>query len=127
MIKKFIAAAIFFLIVTSVFSMTATAGDNIERTGDVFQYIIPAAAGCMTLYKGDRQGSVQLSKSFLTTLATTYALKYSINEKRPNGGSHSFPGKRNCNDTLFISVCKNIGTDNSYGSSCHNIFIIMRI
>ena len=27
----------------------------------------------------------------MTTLGVTFALKYSIDEKRPNGGSHSFP------------------------------------
>ncbi len=45
----------------------------------------------MTLYKNDREGSIQFAKSFATTLGVTYALKYTINAERPNGGNYSFP------------------------------------
>jgi len=45
----------------------------------------------MTLYEENHEGTLQFSKSFLTTLGATYALKYTINAERPNGGSHSFP------------------------------------
>ena len=45
----------------------------------------------MTLLKRDFEGTKQLSYSFATTMAATYALKYSINAERPNGKSLSMP------------------------------------
>ena len=78
-------------IVIFAFSMPAYAGDDIELAGDILQYIISATAGGVAIYKGDKEGVFQFSKSFLTTLGATYALKYAINADRPNGGSHSFP------------------------------------
>ena len=74
-----------------VFSIPVYASDNIELAGDIIQIIIPVTAGGMALYKDDQEGVIQFSKSFLTTLGVTYALKYSIDAERPNGGSHSFP------------------------------------
>jgi membrane-associated phospholipid phosphatase len=72
-------------------AVSAYAADGFEQAGTVMQILIPAAAGGMALYKKDEEGLVQFSKSFLTTLGATYALKYSINEERPNGGSNGFP------------------------------------
>ncbi|NOX32141.1 MAG: phosphatase PAP2 family protein [Deltaproteobacteria bacterium] len=82
---------IFFIIFNFAFSITAYAGDDIELAGNILQIVIPATAGSVALYKGDKQGIIQFSKSLLTTLGATYALKYTVNEKRPNGGSHGFP------------------------------------
>lgn len=39
----------------------------------------------------DTEGRTQFYKSFLTNLGVTWGLKYTINKKRPNGGSLSFP------------------------------------
>lgn len=65
----------------------------LEDTGDILQIALPAAAGLMTLIKKDYQGTKKLAYSYTTTLAITYALKYSINKKRPEGRDHydSFP------------------------------------
>ncbi|WP_457551182.1 hypothetical protein [Desulfobacula sp.] len=89
--KLFGMLLIFVLIFEFSFSIMAYAGDDIERSGDILQILLPVAASSIALYKGDQDGIIQFSKSLLTTLGTTYALKYSINETRPNGGSHSFP------------------------------------
>jgi len=67
------------------------AADGIETAGDVLQYVLPATAGGLTLWHRDGKGALQLGESLAVTLGVTYALKYSINEQRPNGGSQSFP------------------------------------
>ncbi|WP_456384491.1 phosphatase PAP2 family protein [Desulfolithobacter sp.] len=69
----------------------ASAGDEIELAGDILQVLLPLTAGGMTLYKEDRKGTAQFAKAFISTLGATYALKYSIDEERPNGDSRSFP------------------------------------
>ena len=69
----------------------ARAGDNIETAGDILQYVLPATAGGLTLGYQDYQGTLQFGESAALTLGTTYALKYAVNERRPNGGSGSFP------------------------------------
>jgi membrane-associated phospholipid phosphatase len=71
--------------------MPVYASDDIELAGDVIQILLPATAGGLTLYKNDREGLIQFSESFLTTLGATYTLKLTVDKKRPNGGSQSFP------------------------------------
>src|SRR5947207_10604187 len=67
------------------------AGDGIATAGDVLQFVLPATAGALTLGYRDWQGSLQLAESSALTLGVTYGLKYAVNEKRPNGGTESFP------------------------------------
>lgn len=52
---------------------------------------VPAAAGVIALARDDRNGLIQLAETGAVTVAATEALKYSIDETRPNGGDHSFP------------------------------------
>src|SRR5438876_165793 len=68
-----------------------SAADGIQTAGDVLQFVLPATAGGLTLGYRDGQGALQLGESLAVTLGVTYALKYSIDERRPNGGSQSFP------------------------------------
>lgn len=68
-----------------------SAADSIQTAGDVLQFVLPATAGGLTLGYLDGEGALQLGESLAVTLGVTYALKYSINERRPNGGSQSFP------------------------------------
>jgi membrane-associated phospholipid phosphatase len=67
------------------------AGDNIQLAGDVLQLALPATAGTLTLGYRDWQGTLQLAESSALTLGVTYALKSTVNERRPNGGTESFP------------------------------------
>jgi membrane-associated phospholipid phosphatase len=67
------------------------AADSIETAGDVFAVALPAAAAGLTLGFRDAPGAWQLGKSIPLTLGVTYGLKYSIDEKRPNGNNQSFP------------------------------------
>ena len=69
----------------------ARASDHIELAGDLLQYVLPATAGGLTLGYHDGEGALQFGESAAVTLAVTYGLKYTVNEKRPNGGSQSFP------------------------------------
>lgn len=67
------------------------AGDAIQTAGDILQYVIPATAGGLTLGYRDYRGTLQFGESFAVTKGVTYGLKYTVDETRPNGGSHSFP------------------------------------
>lgn len=67
------------------------AADSIHDAGDILQFVLPATAAGLTLGHCDGQGALQLSESMAVTLGVTYALKYSIDAKRPNGGGQSFP------------------------------------
>jgi len=64
---------------------------NIEKAGDILQILVPAMGYGTALYLKDDEGQNQFYKSMATNLAVTYALKYTINKKRPNGAKHSFP------------------------------------
>ena len=65
--------------------------DGIKTAGDVLQFVLPATAGGLTLGYRDGMGARQLGESLVLTLGVTYALKYGIDERRPNGGGQSFP------------------------------------
>jgi membrane-associated phospholipid phosphatase len=64
---------------------------GVESAADVLQYALPASAFGLTLAFDDLEGGHQLLRSSLSTLTATTALKYAVDAKRPNGGSHSFP------------------------------------
>src|SRR5207245_3778501 len=80
--------AVFFLCLTAG---VAWAGDSIAEAGDVLQFVLPATAAGLTLGYRDWTGALQFGESAGVTLGVTYGLKYAVNEKRPNGGSESFP------------------------------------
>ena len=67
------------------------AGDSIETTGDVLVIVLPAAAAGLTLGSRDGQGALELGKSAVLALGVTYGLKWTIDEKRPNGDNQAFP------------------------------------
>lgn len=80
-----------FLAMVAITCGSLPAATTIQSIGDALQIVLPASAAGMTLYYKDREGAVQFGESLLTTLGVTYALKYTVNETRPNGGAHSFP------------------------------------
>ncbi len=69
----------------------AEASDAIQSAGDVLQFVLPATAAGLTLGYKDGKGALQFGESAALTLGVTYTLKYTVDEKRPNGGSQSFP------------------------------------
>lgn len=62
-----------------------------EFSGDILQFAIPTIAFSTTLGIKDFKGSQEFLTGFVATGLTTYGLKYTINEKRPNHAYHSFP------------------------------------
>lgn len=105
--------AVSVLLVTSFVRIQAS--DSIQTVGDFLQFALPITAGSLTLaYPGregsgkvedflghaeerlglgyrDTPGTVQFAESMGLTLASTYVLKYAVNERRPNGSRQSFP------------------------------------
>lgn len=81
------------LVTIALFSAApVAASDKFWKTfADVGAVGIPLAAGGITLYEHDRNGLLMLGETGLLTLGATEGLKYAIDERRPNGGSHSFP------------------------------------
>jgi membrane-associated phospholipid phosphatase len=67
------------------------AKDGIETAGDILQFVLPAAAAGLTLEQRDWPGTLEFAESAALTLGVTYALKYTVQERRPNGGNESFP------------------------------------
>ena len=67
------------------------AGDGIETAGEVLTFLLPAAAAGLTVSSMDTQGMLQLGKSAALALGVSYGLKYTVDEKRPNGEDYSFP------------------------------------
>jgi len=64
-----------------------------QDAGDVIQIALPLAAGLSTVLFNDKEGFWQFTKSYGTTIAITYVLKYAINKPRPDGATdgHAFP------------------------------------
>jgi hypothetical protein len=73
--------------VNCVFSIPVYASDDVELSGEIIRVRLPLSAIGITVYPDDQEGLLQFSKSFLTTLGTSDALKYSINTDRPAGGA----------------------------------------
>jgi membrane-associated phospholipid phosphatase len=80
-----------FLLVTLIATVAALAGDDIQTAGDFLQFVLPATAAGVTLAYKDKQGGWELGESLAVTMGVTYALKYGIDERRPNGGHDSMP------------------------------------
>ncbi len=79
------------LLAGCLLAVPAMAQSKFETYGDIGQLAIPALAAGYAWYQGDTEGLYQLGKSAAATEATVMVLKYSINEKRPNGQGHGFP------------------------------------
>jgi membrane-associated phospholipid phosphatase len=62
-----------------------------EKAGDILQVTLPLSAYGMTYLYEDKEGAIQFSKSFASTMLATYVLKYTVREPRPVGDNLSFP------------------------------------
>lgn len=79
------------LLITGVMQIL-NAKDNIQKSGDVLAALLPLAAYSTSLYLDDKQGEYSFYKSYTATMATTYILKYTVREKRPDSdATDSFP------------------------------------
>ena len=69
----------------------ATAVSAFTTYGNITQLALPVAALGIIAAKQDTTGLKDFTYTYTSTLAVTYALKYTVNRRRPNGGYHSFP------------------------------------
>jgi membrane-associated phospholipid phosphatase len=79
------------VLVMALGSVSVRAADPIQTAGTVLQLVLPATAAALTIGHRDAAGTGQLAMSLGVSESLTLALKYSINETRPNGGHLSFP------------------------------------
>ncbi len=103
--------------------------DRIALHGDILQYLLPATAAGLTLGYKDSDGGLEFGASAALTLGVNYGLKYSIDEKRPNGGRHSFPSGHS---SISFSICRFLGRcvgrrriQKWQGSGCHYLKILI--
>jgi len=86
---KYILIIVCLLAITQKVSAQKT---GIEKSGDILQIALPVGAALFSIYpKKDYQGLLNLTKSYATTLALTYSIKYAVNATRPISGKQSFP------------------------------------
>ena len=66
--------------------------DFVETSGRVLMFALPAAGGAYALYKGDREGLLQIGASVATAYGTSFLLQKVVKEERPDhSGWDSFP------------------------------------
>ena len=74
------------------FQLNIYAKSTTETLGDIFQVAIPLGAYGTTLYEDDKEGEYQFYKAYATTLGSTFLLKYTLQEPRPDSdNTDSFP------------------------------------
>lgn len=69
----------------------AYAGDDLRRSGDALELILPATALSLGFARGDRDGVRQLLAVSVTDTVATYGLKATIRDRGPDGDPHAFP------------------------------------
>ena len=93
--KKILNSLFVASLMASCLTVSSLASENktdVQKTGDLFLLLLPAAAYGNTYLQNDVAGRDQFHNGFATTLGTTYLLKYSVDAKRPeDNGEHSFP------------------------------------
>lgn len=86
-------ASVATVLLTVLHPGNARAIGDIELAGNVLEIALPVGAGGITLGLRDWPGTLQLGESEGLSTATTLALKYGLNTRRPNGGHQSFPSE----------------------------------
>lgn len=70
---------------------TTIQADTVQKAGDVLLVLLPSISYGTTIYTNDKEGEVEFYKSFIANGVITVGLKYTVDEKRPDGENHSFP------------------------------------
>jgi membrane-associated phospholipid phosphatase len=87
-----VEAVVLAMLLTLLVGRPACARGGVEVTGDVLTAALPAAASALIVASKDGEGAVQLAESAALTAGTTFILKYTVREERPNKEDrHSFP------------------------------------
>jgi len=85
------ASVVSMILVLSAIAPAVEASDAIASAGDILQIALPITAAGLTLAYWDGKGALEFGESATVTLGVTYALKYAVDENRPDGGHQSFP------------------------------------
>jgi membrane-associated phospholipid phosphatase len=85
--KGLLALIAFISLLTSNTSYAITA----EKAGDLLQIALPLSAYGMTYINEDKDGAIQFTKSFASTMLATQVLKHTVHKQRPEGDNLSFP------------------------------------
>lgn len=81
----------FILLLISINSFSQSRND-IRKSGDFLQAVIPTSALISTfIWNDDSKPTWQFVKAYSLSFLTTYSLKRIINKGRPDGGIHAFP------------------------------------
>jgi len=97
--------------VTLGLASPASADDFIETSGRVLMIGLPVAGGAYALYKGDRQGLLQLGFSVASATGVSFLLKEVVKEERPDhSGWDAFPS-----DSTAIAFAAASSIQNRYG------------
>lgn len=76
---------------------------TVQKVGDVFLFVLPAATLGTSLIIGDNKGAWQFTKGLLLTEAVTFGLKLGVNKPRPDqSNDNSFPSGHT--STVFHSA-----------------------
>lgn len=79
-------------LITLLLTANLSAKSKTETIGDIMLGFIPLTTYGTTLYLDDKEGEMQFYKSAGTTIASTYLLKYTVKEERPDhSDEQSFP------------------------------------
>ena len=80
------------LILVIVWIGLVEAKGKTEKIGDVLNVLIPALAFLPSVYMQDEKAKIEFLKAYGSTILTTYVLKFTVREERPNGTNlRSFP------------------------------------
>lgn len=90
------------LLATALGSGGALAADPTETSGDIILVALPATALGLTFGRDDAAGRKQFYAAAATSVGATYALKYSVDKQRPDGGDQSFPSGHS--STTFMAA-----------------------
>ena len=83
--------ALFVMLFGLMAAIDVQANDGIEVAGDILVVALPADTVGLTIGLKDGQGTLQFAESASLAMGTTFALKFAIDKKRPNGENQSFP------------------------------------
>lgn len=95
------------ILVNIVLNRNASYEGWIEIMGTILQIAVPAYTLVPILEKKDKQGAWQMGIFLIAVLAVTYLLKFTVPEKRPYGGTMSFPSGHTAavfTGTVFLSI-----------------------
>jgi len=70
---------------------TAVPADTVETLGSIGAVALPVSGVLTAALHKDKTGAIQFVEAYGVTMAVVYVLKPIVDEKRPDGGSQSFP------------------------------------